>query len=94
MSLGDPSVLDRRVRAAGFADVCVDVHEFTRHYKQQDAHVEMVRELAPPIAAALDVATPEQLGAMAATAAQLTAQYRTEDGGLDLPARALVVSAS
>lgn len=94
MSLGDPEALDGRVRTAGFTDVHIGVHDFTRHYKQQDAHVEMVRALAPPIAAALDVATPEQLEAMTATAAQLTAQYRTEDGGLDLPARALVVLAS
>jgi len=94
MSLGDPEDLDARARMAGFTDVRTDVHDFTRRYKHQDAHVEMVRALAPPIAAALDVATLEQLEAMTAKAAQLTAQYRTEDGGLDLPARALVLIAS
>jgi SAM-dependent methyltransferase len=94
MSLGDPETLEGRVRAAGFADVRVAVHDFSRHYEAEAHHIEMVRALAPPIAAAIDRATAEQLETMTAAATRLTAPYRTEDGGLDLPARALVLTAS
>jgi hypothetical protein len=53
----------------------------------------MVRVQAPPIAAALETATPEQVDAVRRGAEDYVEQYRTEDGGLDLPACALVLTA-
>jgi hypothetical protein len=54
----------------------------------------MIRVLAPPIAAALDTATPEQLTAIRRSAEEFVAPYRSGDGGYDLPACALVLRAA
>ncbi|WP_344775736.1 class I SAM-dependent methyltransferase [Nocardioides panacisoli] len=92
-SLGDADQLEKLARDAGFDDVRVDVVEYVRHYASADEQFDMVRVLAPPIAAALEAATPEQVDAVRRGAAEYVAQYRTEDGGLDLPACALVLTA-
>jgi SAM-dependent methyltransferase len=93
LSLHDPEALEKRARNAGFTDVSVKAIDYVRRYDTVDEHFDMVRVLAPPLAAAFAAATPEQVAAVRGTVHDLTAQYRDGDA-LDLPARALVVVAS
>jgi SAM-dependent methyltransferase len=92
-SLGDPDTLEKLAREAGFGTVEVQVVDSVRHYASSTEQVETVRVLAPPIAAALEGATDEQLAAVRKSAGEYVAQYRADDGGLDLPSRALVLLA-
>jgi SAM-dependent methyltransferase len=93
-SLGDPERLEKLARDAGFVDVRVETAEFTRHYASAAEQFDMVRVLAPPIAAALEAASPEQVATVRKGAEELVAPYRSSDGGYDLPACALVLRAS
>ena len=93
-SLGDPDRLEKLARDAGFADAHVEVVSYSRHYRSADELFDMVRVLAPPIAAALENATPEQLGSARVAAADFIAQYRRDDGSYEVPACALVLRAS
>ncbi len=93
-SLGDPEQLEKLAGEAGFVDVRVETVEWRRHYGSAEEHVDLVRVLAPPIAAALATATDEQLAAVRASAEELTAAHRLDDGTYDLPACALVLTAS
>ncbi|MEZ0580861.1 class I SAM-dependent methyltransferase [Nocardioides sp. MH1] len=93
-SLGDPDLLEKLAHDAGFAEVRVEVVELTRHYASATEHFDMVRVLAPPIAAALAVATEEQVAAVRRTAEEAVAPYAGDSGGYDVPARALVLRAS
>lgn len=92
-SLGDAVLLEKVARDAGFADVRVDVVEYVRHYASAAEQFDLVRVLAPPIAAALETASDEQLGAVRHSAEEFVAKYRSADGSLDLPACALVLTA-
>jgi SAM-dependent methyltransferase len=93
-SLADPEDLRGRLDAAGFRDVTVEVVESTRSYADARQHFDMVSALAPPLAVALAAAADETVAAVRAGVEGLTAPYRTPDGGIDLPMRALVISAS
>jgi SAM-dependent methyltransferase len=92
-SLADPDAVRRLLETAGFTDVTIHVVDGVRHYDSAEEHLDMSRALAPPLNAALAAAVPETLEALRATVRQLTSAYVTEDGGLDLPLRALVASA-
>jgi SAM-dependent methyltransferase len=93
-SLGEPEQVEKLARDAGFPEVRVETVEYTRHYASAAEQFDMVRVLAPPIAAALEDATAEQVEAVRKTAEESVAPYRSEDGGYDLPACALVLLAS
>jgi ubiquinone/menaquinone biosynthesis C-methylase UbiE len=93
-SLGDPDALRGLVEAAGFGDVRVEPVVGVRHYISTEQHVDMGTSLAPPLHAALTRATPEQRAALHQTVRQLTSAYVADDGGLDLPTKAWVVSAA
>jgi SAM-dependent methyltransferase len=87
-SLADPDDLEKRVRNAGFGQVSVVPIESTRHFAGADEHFDMVRALAPPIAAALAAAPAEKATDVRRTFDGLVAQYADADG-LHLPVRAL-----
>lgn len=91
-SLGDPTQLAELAAGAGFAEVAVTEHSVRFVSDTIDAHVARVSSLAGPLAGAFAAATPDQLAAMRATAAQLAAPHITE-AGVDLPGRALLVAA-
>jgi ubiquinone/menaquinone biosynthesis C-methylase UbiE len=93
-SLADPDDLRARLAAAGFDDPVVEVVDSTRSYADAREHFDMVSVLAPPLAVALASAPPEKVAAVRAGVEALTASYRTADGGIDLPLRALVASAT
>ena len=92
--LGDPAELENLAHEAGFVDAKVEVVSYSRHYASAEELFDMVRVLAPPIAAALETATTDQLAAARKTAADFIAQYQREDGTYDVPACALVLHAS
>lgn len=91
-SLHDPVELEKLVRGAGFTDVAITTVDYTRRYRTAEEHFDMIRVLAPPIAAAFAGATPEQLEAARTMVDNLTAPYHRGDE-LVLPAQALVVIA-
>lgn len=93
-SLGDPDKLEKLASGAGFSDVQVEVVTYSRHYASAEELFDMVRVLAPPIAAATARALPEQLATARATVADFIAQWRRDDGTYDVPACALVLLAS
>ena len=92
-SLGDPDVLRDVVTAGGFTQVDIQPTDIAFRFPDFDTYFDTVSSLAGPLAVALAAATPEQLQATRATAAQLTEQYATPDG-LVLPGRALIAIAS
>ena len=79
-SLADHDGLAALVRDVGFTDVSVTGVDSTRLYQDPARHIEVVGALAPPLAAALGNATPEQRAAVAGTVGELTSQYREGDG--------------
>lgn len=93
-SLGDEELLEKLARDAGFAEVHVEEVAFTRHYASAAEQFDMVRVLAPPIAAVLTGASEEQVAAVREVAAEALSPYACADGGYDLPACALVLRAS
>jgi SAM-dependent methyltransferase len=92
-SLADPRDLSRRTAAAGFVDVTVETVTVQRRYADRRTYVEMVSALAPPIAAAVAQAPPEQLAAFHDRVHELAARFEVPDG-LVIPAEAHVLSAT
>ena len=90
-SLGDPTVLEALAKSAGLADVAVSEFPATFHAENIDAHLERVSSLAGPLASAFAPASAEQLAAVRRTAAQLAADYVTNDD-VALPGLALLVT--
>lgn len=91
-SLADPDHLAALAEHAELRDVRVEQIPTTFHAESVDAHVERVSSLAGPLAAAFGAATPEQLGAVRRTAADLAADHVKADGTVALPGRALLVA--
>jgi ubiquinone/menaquinone biosynthesis C-methylase UbiE len=87
-SLADHEHVAALVRGAGFSDVSVEGIASST-LLEPERHLDLVGALAPPLAAALNAATPEQRAAVAKTVGELTAQYR-EDGGVRLPSSAVL----
>ncbi len=54
-SLGNPDELEKFAREAGFTDIRIEVVSYSRQYTSDDELFDMVRVLAPPIAAALEI---------------------------------------
>jgi SAM-dependent methyltransferase len=92
-SLGDRTILEALTKSAGFVDVAVAEFPTTFHAENIDVHVERVSSLAGPLASALAGASAERLNAVRRTAAQLAADYVTNDG-VALPGEALLVTAN
>jgi SAM-dependent methyltransferase len=92
-SLGDPGRLEALVKESGFADVTVEEVAVTFRAPDIDAHITRVSELAGPLAPVLQTATSDQRAAVRRTATELATPYLT-DIGLEIPGRALVVTAA
>jgi SAM-dependent methyltransferase len=91
-SLGDPGELEALVEGAGFVEVAVEQIAVIFRAGDIDAHVTRVSSLAGPLATILQGASADQQAAVRRTAADLAARYLTDDG-LEIPGRALLVSA-
>lgn len=90
-SLGDPSRLAALARDASFDDVVVQEIPAMFRAETIEVHVDRVSSLAGPLAAVFAEATPEQVAAVCATAAQLAGEH-ISDAGIALPGLALVVA--
>ena len=90
-SLSNPVELESLVKSAGFVDVKVEEFAIAFRADDIDSHVDRVSSLAGPLAAAFEAATQEQHAAVRRTAAELAAQYITDDG-VEIPGRAILVS--
>lgn len=88
-SLGSPEVLRNVVESGGFRDIVVEEIDATHRFGSADEHFATVSSLAGPLAVTLATAPAETLGKIRASAAELIAPYRTDDGYL-IPGRALV----
>jgi SAM-dependent methyltransferase len=92
-SLADPDTLRSLALDAGLRDVTVEEVPVPFDFASADEHFTVVSSLAGPLAALLAAATPEQLTAVRATAAELVAPHRDADGALHLTGLALVLTA-
>ncbi len=90
-SLSNPVELESLVKGAGFVDVKVEEFAIAFRADDIDSHVDRVSSLAGPLAAAFEAATQQQHVAVRRTAAELAAQYITDDG-VEIPGRAILVS--
>ncbi|MDP1818773.1 MAG: methyltransferase domain-containing protein [Acidimicrobiales bacterium] len=90
-SLGDPDRLAQLLTDAGLRDVQVEPVDIESRFATSEEHLAHAGSLAPPLAAALRSASPEQLDAVRQTASDLVKPHATAEGLL-LPGRALVAS--
>jgi hypothetical protein len=93
LSLSDPAVLQQLAQEAGFETATVEPVDLTFEVADVDEHLAHVTALAPPLKVAFAAATAEQRDAVRSTVAEITSQFRTADGRLAIPARALLLEA-
>ena len=91
-SLGDPDLLGRLAKEAGFDDATVAEVDIVFGYANADQHVEISGSLAPGLGPCLAAASAEQLDALHATVAAADAPYDV-GGAIEVPGRALVLTA-
>jgi len=92
-SLSEVATLRSLLSGAGFVDVDVEAVETPSAYADEQEHFDTVASLAGPLGQAIAAASPEQVDAMRATAAEVLAPHRTE-AGLVVPGRTLVATAA
>lgn len=93
LSLSDPEAFEKLAQEAGFATAAVAPVDLTFEVADVDEHLAHVTALAPPLKVAFAAATAEQREAVRSTVAEITDQFRTADGRLAIPARALLLEA-
>lgn len=93
LSLSDPDRLVELARSAGFATATVDAVDVAFTVAGVDEHIAHVTALAPPLAAAYEVASRDQRETFRASVEDMTKQFRTADG-MVIPGRALLLQAS
>jgi ubiquinone/menaquinone biosynthesis C-methylase UbiE len=91
-SLADPVVVEKLLAEAGFVGSTVRPVDGVVTFADAAEHFDVVRCLAPPLAAALGAAPKEALDAVRRTVAELTSQYR-DGGALRIPVRAVLGAA-
>lgn len=89
-SLADPDALGALFDA--FEDVRVETIDGVAGYADVDEYLATAGALAPPLAAALRVAAPEDVARVRASAGEALERFRTPDG-LRLPSQALLLAA-
>jgi hypothetical protein len=88
-SLADAALLGDLLTEAGLIDVEVTPVDTPFAFADADEHFAVVSVMAPPLAEALRLASPEDYDAVRRTAAGIVASHAGDDG-LVLPGRALV----
>jgi SAM-dependent methyltransferase len=92
-ALPDPVDLDGRLRSAGFTSVRTDRLDFSQRYPSFDEYWAETLDCGAPIAAAVAGLEAAQVDAIQMTTRQALSQFTTDDGGLDVPASAIVAVA-
>ena len=92
-ALPDPVDLEGRLRSAGFASVRTDRVEFSQRYPSFDEYWAETLDCGAPIAAAVAGLQATQVEAIQTATRQALAQFTTDDGGIEVPASAVVAVA-
>ena len=92
-ALPDPVDLEGRLRSAGFASVRTDRLEFSQRYPSFDEYWAETLDCGAPIAAAMAGLRAAQVEALQMATRQALSQFTTGDGGIDVPASAVVAAA-
>ncbi|HEY3946124.1 MAG TPA: methyltransferase domain-containing protein [Solirubrobacteraceae bacterium] len=92
-ALPDPVDVEGRLRSAGFASVRTDRLEFSQRYPSFDEYWAETLDCGAPVAAAVAGLQAAQVEAIQMATREALSQFTTEDGGLDVPASAVVAAA-
>lgn len=92
-ALPDPVDVEGRLRSAGFASVRTDRLEFSQRYPSFDEYWAETLDCGAPIAAAVAGLQAAQVDAIQMATRQTLSQFTTDDGGIDIPASAVVAVA-
>jgi SAM-dependent methyltransferase len=93
-SLSDPAALEQLAVDAGFHDVTVARVDVSFTFASAEHHFDTVSALAGPLSQVLASLPDDQLAAIRATAAELLAPHRTDDGSYVVAGQALVLVAA
>lgn len=92
-ALPDPVDIEGRLRSAGFASVRTDRLEFSQRYPSFDEYWAETLDCGAPIAAAVAGLQAAQIDTIQVATRQTLSQFTTDDGGIDIPASAVVAVA-
>jgi ubiquinone/menaquinone biosynthesis C-methylase UbiE len=92
-ALPDPAAVEGRLRSAGFTSVRTDRLEFSQRYPSFDEYWAETLDCGAPIAAAVAGLQTAQVDAIQTATRQTLSQFTRDDGGIDVPACAVVAVA-
>jgi hypothetical protein len=92
-ALANQSELEQLVTEAGFSEVAIEKVEFPEIYDSFEHFWDITLDLGAPIAAAVGEMRAEELGSVRAETRDALAQFTNADGGITVPASALVARA-
>lgn len=93
-ALPDPVDVEGRLRSAGFSSVRTDRLEFSQRYPSFDEYWAETLDCGAPVAAAVAGLQAARVDALQTATRQALSQFTTDDGGLDIPASAVVAVAT
>jgi hypothetical protein len=93
-AFADPGRVSGALEDAGFTDVRVEPLDFRFTYDSFDEWWRLSQALGRPLADLVEAMEPAQREDLLAKLRERFAPYATPDGGLDVPARALVAVAT
>lgn len=92
-ALPDPVDVELRLRSAGFASVRTDRLQFSQRYPSFDEYWAETLDCGAPVAAAVAGLEAAQVEDVQMATRQALSQFTTDDGGIDVPANAVVAVA-
>jgi ubiquinone/menaquinone biosynthesis C-methylase UbiE len=92
-AMPDPSELEGRLRAAGFASLRTDRVEFAQRYPSFDEYWAQTLDMSAPIVAAVSGLTAADAEAVRGTARDTLSQFIGSNGRIEVPANAWVARA-
>jgi ubiquinone/menaquinone biosynthesis C-methylase UbiE len=92
-ALPDPVDIEGRLRSAGFTSVRTDRLEFSQRYPSFDEYWAETLDCGAPIAAAVAGLEATEVDALQTATRKTLSQFTTDDGGIDVPASAVVAVA-
>jgi ubiquinone/menaquinone biosynthesis C-methylase UbiE len=93
-SMADMAQLEQRLAACGFSDTRVQRIEFQYEFSSFDQYWEITLDLAAPLREAIDGLGAEQLDDVRRAVREVLGQFDTPEGGMSIPATAIVALAS
>jgi SAM-dependent methyltransferase len=93
-AFAQPGVVEELLEAAGFDDVIVDYLDLRFHYATRDDVFDTVTDLSPTLSTVLRDLSPADHTRFRDALDERMEPFLREDGGVELPGRALVAAAS